>query len=209
MRNSLLDPCEIPTASVTRTLVRVVRVARWCAVSGQVDHDFPVVGRSACRVSCGGAGFMVPVGGSPSCGRATPPRRLPTPPSSSLLKATASSSSSAPRNNHAGRMPVSRTSVELSREVSVAGCPVGDPAEGNGFRRSAAFVRQHTRAAFHARSPRSRAQRVDLTTCVRWNCQRSTMRNPTRLGVKYAGARRSTRPGGSDFPLWWSGSVVS
>ena len=45
-------------------------------------------------------------------------------------------------------------------------------------------------------------QRVDLMTWVRWNCQRSTMRNPTRLGVTYAGARLSTRPGGNEFPLW-------
>lgn len=45
-------------------------------------------------------------------------------------------------------------------------------------------------------------QRVDLITWVRWNCQRSTMRNPTWLGVTYAGARPSARPAGSDLPLW-------
>jgi MFS family permease len=44
-------------------------------------------------------------------------------------------------------------------------------------------------------------QRTDLITWVRCSCQRSTMRKPTCFGVRYAGARASTRPGGSDSPF--------
>lgn len=69
-------------------------------------------------------------------------------------------------------------------------------------------IRQASPRTMHRRTPRGAmlrlpsVQRVDLITWVRWNCQRSTMRNPTWLGVTYAGARPSARPAGSDFPLW-------